>query len=103
VAGLVPTYRPDAGTHGTSAALDYGVRVLRVARIVVLGHAQCGGVRAMVEGALEARHFVERSMTIAGSALQKAPMRAEPGDILSRRGTDVASASRWPTWRRLPG
>ena len=33
--------------------------MLKVARIVVLGHAQCGGVRAMVEGApQEARDFV---------------------------------------------
>src|ERR687896_1349239 len=53
VAGLVPPYRPDLRYHGTSAALEYGVRVLKVARIVVLGHAQCGGVKAMLEGAAE--------------------------------------------------
>ncbi len=47
VAGLVPPYQPDGGCHGTSAALEFGVRVLKVSRIVVLGHAQCGGVRAM--------------------------------------------------------
>ena len=40
VAGLVPIYQPDAGYHGTSAALEYAVRVLKVARIVVLGHVQ---------------------------------------------------------------
>lgn len=51
VAGLVPSYHPDAGYHGTSAALEFAVRVLGVARIVVLGHAQCGGIQAMVEGA----------------------------------------------------
>ena len=51
VAGLVPPYQPDGAYHSTSAALEFGVRVLKVARIVVLGHAQCGGVRAMVEGA----------------------------------------------------
>ena len=32
VAGLVPPYRPDAQAHGSSAALEYGVRVLKVAR-----------------------------------------------------------------------
>ena len=42
VAGLVPPYQPDAAYHGTSAALEFGVRVLGVKRIVVLGHAQCG-------------------------------------------------------------
>ena len=51
VAGLVPTYQPDAGYHGTSAALEFAVRVLKVKRIVVLGHVHCGGILAMVEGA----------------------------------------------------
>ena len=77
VAGLVPPYHPDAAYHGTSAALEYAVRVLGVARIVVLGHAQCGGVRAMVEGAPEeARDFVEPWMEIARPVL-----RALPGEL----------------------
>ena len=60
VAGLVPCYQPDLNYHGTSAALEFGVRVLKVDRIVVLGHARCGGVQAMVEGApAEAPDFVE--------------------------------------------
>src|SRR5689334_2870118 len=50
VAGLVPPYQPDAAYHGASAALEFGVRVLKVSRIVVLGHALCGGVQAMVRG-----------------------------------------------------
>ncbi len=70
VAGLVPPYSPDGGCHGTSAALEFGVRVLRVCRIVVLGHAQCGGVRAMVEGAPpEAADFVAPWMQAASAAL----------------------------------
>jgi carbonic anhydrase len=50
VANLVPPYQPDAAYHGTSAALEFGVRVLGVERIVVLGHALCGGVRALLDG-----------------------------------------------------
>ncbi len=70
VAGLIPRYVPDGGNHGTSAALEYGVRVLKVARIVVLGHAQCGGVRAMVDGAPdEAQDFVQSWMQIAKDAV----------------------------------
>lgn len=81
VAGLVPPYSPDAGYHGTSAALEYGVRVLKVARIVVLGHAQCGGVRAMVEGAPEgARDFVEPWMRIIRPSFIAEPGRPEDGD-----------------------
>ena len=80
VAGLVPPYRPDAGYHGTSAALEFAVRVLRVSRIVVLGHAQCGGVRAMVEGAPEtAQDFVRPWMSLA--AEQLGPMPGMPVDL----------------------
>ena len=48
VANLVPVYQPDGGAHGVSAALEYAVQVLRVKHIVVLGHAQCGGISAFV-------------------------------------------------------
>jgi carbonic anhydrase len=49
IANLVPVYQPDSGTHGVSAALEYAVSVLKVKHIVVLGHAQCGGIRAFVD------------------------------------------------------
>jgi carbonic anhydrase len=49
VANLVPVYQPDGGAHGVSAALEYAVRALRVKHIVVLGHAQCGGIRAFID------------------------------------------------------
>jgi carbonic anhydrase len=51
VANLVPPYMPDAAFHGTSAAVEFAVRVLGVDRIVVMGHALCGGIRALIEGA----------------------------------------------------
>jgi carbonic anhydrase len=49
IANLVPVYQPDGGAHGVSAALEYAVSVLRVKHIVVLGHAQCGGIRAFID------------------------------------------------------
>src|SRR5712675_3237903 len=49
VANLVPVYQPDGGAHGVSAALEYAVSVLRIKHIVVLGHAQCGGIRAFID------------------------------------------------------
>ena len=49
VANLVPPYSPDGGQHGVSAALEFAVQALKVRHIVVLGHAQCGGVRAFAE------------------------------------------------------
>src|SRR5882724_3574543 len=46
VANLVPPYTPDGAQRAVSAALEYAVQALRVKHIVVLGHAQCGGIRA---------------------------------------------------------
>ena len=94
VAGLVPPYQPDTGCHGTSAALEFGVRVLKVARVVVLGHAQCGGVRAMVEGAPEAaRDFVEPWMGIAHPVLSTPPGPSWTDDPLSHYEQEVVRLS----------
>jgi carbonic anhydrase len=49
IANLVPTYQPDANAHGVSAALEFAVTVLKVKHIVILGHAQCGGIRAFID------------------------------------------------------
>jgi carbonic anhydrase len=49
VANLVPPYSPDNAYHGVSSALEYGVTVLQVRHIVVLGHARCGGVGAFAD------------------------------------------------------
>lgn len=71
VAGLVPPYQPDAKYHGTSAALEFGVKILKVTDLVVLGHAQCGGVRAMVDGTpIQGSDFVKAWMGIAEPVLK---------------------------------
>jgi carbonic anhydrase len=92
VAGLVPPYSPDGGCHGTSAALEYGVRVLKVQRVVVLGHAQCGGVRAMVEGSpAEARDFVEPWVAIAEAVVRAMP--AHGAELLDHCEAEVVRLS----------
>jgi carbonic anhydrase len=78
VAALVPPYQPDPGYHGTSAALEFGVKVLKVARVVVLGHGQCGGVKAMAYGPPpQARDFVASWVEIGKPALKAAGEAAE--------------------------
>jgi carbonic anhydrase len=94
VAGLVPPYTPDSGYHGTSAALEFAVRVLKVARIAVLGHAQCGGVLSMVEGTPGvARDFVEPWMQIAAPALQAVPRQLSRDDRLCACEMEVVRLS----------
>jgi carbonic anhydrase len=49
IANLVPPYEPDGDHHGTSAAVEYAVTVLKVAHIIVLGHSKCGGVQGCID------------------------------------------------------
>jgi carbonic anhydrase len=50
VANLVPPFAPDEMHHGTSAALEFAVRQLEVKDILVMGHAMCGGIHALLNG-----------------------------------------------------
>ena len=50
VAALVPPWEEEGAYHGTSAALEFAVRHLKVEHIVVLGHALCGGIKAALAG-----------------------------------------------------
>ena len=50
VANLVPPHEPHGDYHGTSAAIEFAVTGLGVEHIVVLGHGQCGGIGAFLDG-----------------------------------------------------
>ncbi len=72
VANLVPPYQPDGSYHGTSAAIEYAVRVLGVSEIIVMGHSQCGGIQGLIRlrsGEVAQDDFVSPWVSIAGSAL----------------------------------
>jgi carbonic anhydrase len=73
IANLVPPYAPDAQAHGVSAALEFGVAALKVKHIVVLGHAQCGGVKAFAEDAepLTPGDFIGKWMSLMAPAAKK--------------------------------
>jgi carbonic anhydrase len=81
VANLVPVYQPDSGTHGVSAALEYAVNVLKVKHIVVLGHAQCGGIRAFIDKIqpLSPGDFIGKWMA----------MFIKPGEIVEQRAHET--------------
>ena len=50
VANLVPPYEKGTGLHGVSTALEFAVCTLKVENIIVLGHSQCGGIHALMNG-----------------------------------------------------
>jgi carbonic anhydrase len=79
VANLIPAYAPDNTYHGTSAALEFGVQVLKVTDIIVLGHGACGGVKALIDGPpVNARDFVAPWMSIASRIINRVPSTLPP-------------------------
>jgi carbonic anhydrase len=83
IANLVPPYAPDTQAHGVSAALEFGVMALRVKHIVVLGHAQCGGIKAFAEDAepLTPGDFIGNWMKLMTPAAERVgPRGSRPMD-----------------------
>jgi carbonic anhydrase len=73
VANLAPPYGPDDQPHGVSSAIEFAVRTLKVRDIVVMGHAMCGGIKALLEGTpAELSDFVGQWVRIAEPARQRA-------------------------------
>jgi len=70
VANLIPPYELQGDYHGTSAALEFAVTCLKVKEVMVLGHANCGGIRALMEndGNIKKNGFIDRWMQIAAPA-----------------------------------
>ena len=69
VANLVPTYQPDGGQHGTSAAIEFAIKGLSVSNIVVMGHGRCGGIKAALDPhmkPLDAGDFIGKWMSMLG-------------------------------------
>jgi carbonic anhydrase len=81
VANLVPPFDPDGGRHGVSSAIEFAVFNLRVENIIVLGHRQCGGIRALLfPDESQAGGFVQKWMKIADPAKERALAFTPAGD-----------------------
>ena len=79
VANLVPPFEEGGHYHGTSAALEFAVTGLDVTQIVVLGHANCGGIRALMENdtTIKPDGFVDRWMQLAAPAKREVLARGD--------------------------
>jgi carbonic anhydrase len=83
VANLVPPYEPDTSFHAASAALEFAVRVLKVDDLIVMGHAMCGGIQALLNSTQQpGGDFLVQWMRIAEPARQR---------VLARGSTDLQS------------
>ncbi|HCP18874.1 MAG TPA: carbonic anhydrase [Alphaproteobacteria bacterium] len=77
IANLVPPYNPDGDHHGTSAAIEYAVTVLKISHLIILGHSGCGGIHAgyhacngTIDEALKQSIFIPKWLDILAPAFQ---------------------------------
>lgn len=68
VANLVPPYSADNPHASVAAALEFAVLTLQVQRIIVMGHAGCGGIRALMTGRTPVDSALNRWLNIAAPA-----------------------------------
>ncbi len=93
VANLVPPYEPDGGRHGVSAALEFAVEHLKVNYIIVMGHAQCGGIKAALRpGDLREGSFIGRWMALMNGPREQVMMalKVEP-DMDAQQALEFAA------------
>lgn len=76
IANLVPQYCPDNENHGTSAAIEFAVKYLKVNNIIIMGHSNCGGICKLLttdEKDIDKTDFLDRWIFIAKKAKEITP------------------------------
>ncbi len=81
VGAFIPPYDGSHGLHGTTAAIEFAVLSLKVERIVVCGHSQCGGIRAAYEGVPDEAIALKAWLKLVKEAL----LPVQPGPEAMRR------------------
>ncbi|HLH11517.1 MAG TPA: carbonic anhydrase [Methylovirgula sp.] len=108
IANLVPPYEPDNEHHGTSAALEYALAVLKVEHIVIMGHARCGGVRAYVDQMMDPARtippgdFIGHWITLLAPAAEKLGPCSEPVEDYAERLGQAAIVETLANLRGFP-
>jgi carbonic anhydrase len=83
VAAIVPPYETDSSHHGTSAAIAFAVLSLQVHNILVMGHAQCGGVAAALDNSIaEGIPFLSNWVDLLKPAVARLPHDAQDAHTL---------------------
>ena len=102
VANLVPPYQLAGSYDGARAAIEYAVRDLEVQHIVVLGHACCGGIHALLgslSGKRLERDFIGSWVSMALDACFKYILN--PGGLAPKPsdGMEVAEVDIGTLWQ----
>ncbi|MGY6271520.1 carbonic anhydrase [Achromobacter denitrificans] len=99
VANLVPPSNTDRGLQGVLAAIQFAVEQLQVNRIIVLGHAHCGGIRTLMDRGL--RGAGNGTGDDAGNDAAKHAGNGGEPDYLER-WMDIAEPARRRVLQQMP-
>ncbi len=80
IANLVPPYSPDGAERGTAAAIEYAVTALHVAHLLIVGHSNCGGVKATLDICAGDKPELSEPLSFVGQWL--GPLRAHADRII---------------------
>ena len=88
----MPPYEEGGGYHGTSAAIAFAVLQLNVRYIVVMGHAQCGGVSAALDNSIaDGVPFLRSWVDLLQPAVDRLPKHAhDPHTLLEQDGVRLS-------------
>lgn len=65
VANIIPPYEKDEAHHGTSAALEFAIKILNIDHLIILGHSQCGGIRALLnQSSVKPNDFIDNWVNV---------------------------------------
>ena len=91
IANLVPPFKKDEDYHGTSAAIEYAVKSLKIPHIIVLGHSTCGGIKASYDyfsgknpNLKEDSNFVASWLEILRTSFNKISKEPPEEDIINK-------------------
>lgn len=97
VGNIVPPYEDDQAYHGISSALEYGVMVLGIRTIIILGHANCGAVKAAIDTENDPNklptHFVQKWVGVAHNAMKHPMCCCDSINSGNRDQKDIEQAS----------
>jgi carbonic anhydrase len=85
VANIVPPFEKDEAHHGTSAALEFGIRFLEVKHLILLGHSQCGGIQALLNSDILSKKFENDFITNWVSVIKACDLKARNVDECARQ------------------
>jgi carbonic anhydrase len=87
VGNIVPAYDPDSKPRSIGAAVEYAIKVLQITDIIIMGHARCGGVAALVDEAnsLAPMEYLKAWVEVAAPARKLFPANFEQLDFDDKR------------------